>query len=123
MEAVAEKTKVEIAEENGEVWWDTDLDEEEQWYEEHFDEFVPCENQEEMRRQLIEAAKKPPLIHYDDTKKPVSLRLGATDIECLKTIARKQGLPYQSLIGSILHRYVNGTLVDVLEIRKLFPSK
>lgn len=121
MEAVAEKTKAEIAEENGEVWWDTDLDEEEQWYEDHFDEFVPAP--EWVGEKLREAAKKPPLIHYGDAKKPVSLRLGTTDIECLKTIAKKQGLPYQSLIGSILHRYVNGTLVDILEIRKIFPSK
>ena len=28
---------------------DQNLDPEESWYEEHYDEFVPCENQEELR--------------------------------------------------------------------------
>lgn len=33
------------------------LDEEEQWYEDHSEDFVPCENQAELRRQLAEAAR------------------------------------------------------------------
>ena len=39
-----------------------ELDEEEQWYEDHSDEFVPCQNQAEMRRQIMAAAKLPPVI-------------------------------------------------------------
>ena len=98
------------------------LDEEEQWIEDHLDEFVPFEGNEKMRRQMIEAAKNPPKIHYSDkgTKKPVSLRLDETDIDKLKMLAIDQGLNYQSLIGSVLHRYVAGTLVDITEARKIF---
>ena len=46
-------------------------------------------------------------------KKSVTLRLQERDIERLKVIARQRGLPYQTLVGSILHQYVNGTLREV----------
>ena len=96
------------------------LDEEEQWIEDHLDEFVAAP--EWGGESLRKAAKNPPKIHYSgkEVKKPVSLRLDSTDIDKLKTIAVEQGLNYQSLIGSVLHRYVTGTLVDIAEARKVF---
>jgi len=39
-------------------------------------------------------------------RKPVNLRLLENDIEGIKTEAIKQGIPYQTLIGSILHQYL-----------------
>lgn len=39
-------------------------------------------------------------------RKPVNLRLLETDIEGIKTEAIKQGIPYQTLIGSVLHQYL-----------------
>ena len=96
------------------------LDEEQQWIEDHLDEFVAAP--EWVGESLRKAAKNPPKIHYSgkEVKKPVSLRLDSTDIDKLKTIAIEQGLNYQSLIGSVLHRYVTGTLVDIAEARKVF---
>lgn len=38
-----------------------------------------------------------------DTK--INIRLSSYDIERLKRIAAKEGLPYQTLISSILHKY------------------
>lgn len=49
----------------------------------------------------------------------VTMRLDENDIECLKEEAKNQGLPYQSLIGSVLHKYLNGTLVDIGEAKKV----
>ena len=49
-----------------EAFWKSSLDEEEQWYEDHAEEFVPCENQAEMRRQAMAAAARPAVIHYSD---------------------------------------------------------
>lgn len=43
---------------NEKIFSESPLDEEEQWYEDHFDEFVPSPNQEELRKQLILAAKR-----------------------------------------------------------------
>lgn len=96
------------------------LDEEEQWIEDHLDEFVAAP--EWVGESLRKAAKNPPKIHYSgkEVKKLISLRLDSTDIDKLKTIAVEQGLNYQSLIGSVLHRYVTGALVDIAEARKVF---
>lgn len=41
-------------------------------------------------------------------RKSISLRLLENDLEKIKTEAIKVGLPYQTLISSIVHQYVNG---------------
>jgi hypothetical protein len=45
-------------------------------------------------------------------RRPVTLRLQQRDIERLKTIANQKGLPYQTLISSVLHQYASGDLVE-----------
>lgn len=47
-----------------------------------------------------------------EIKLPISLRVSAADITEIQTEAIRLGLPYQTFIGSILHRYVTGDLVD-----------
>lgn len=37
----------------------------------------------------------------------ISLRIPKTDLSRLKTMAMKEGIPYQTLINSILHKSVN----------------
>ena len=34
----------------------------------------------------------------------------------------KKGIGYQTLLGQIIHNYVNGQSVDVEEIRKVIPG-
>ena len=104
---------------NKEIFENSPLDEEEQWYEDHFDEFVPYENQEEMRNQLMQAAKNT-LDRLEETKKPMTMRLSLYDTGRLKKAAREKGIAYQTLISMILHQYLEGTLVDVAEVRKFF---
>jgi predicted DNA binding CopG/RHH family protein len=43
--------------------------------------------------------------------KRVNIRMAAPDLKPLQVKALQEGLPYQSLIASILHRYVTGQLV------------
>ena len=102
-----------------EAFWNSPLDEEEQWYEDHASEFVPAP--EWVGKSLREAAKKPPVIHYSEKKpkKPMTIRVDDDDIALLKTKAMEQGLQYQSLVCSVLHRYAMGTLVDVSEVKKV----
>jgi predicted DNA binding CopG/RHH family protein len=45
-------------------------------------------------------------------KKPITVRVQERDIEGLKVKALEQGIPYQTLVASILHRYVKGTLKE-----------
>ncbi len=49
-------------------------------------------------------------------------RLSQNDFENLKSIANDLGLGYQTLLGVIVHRYVTGKLVDIEEIKKVFPN-
>jgi len=39
-------------------------------------------------------------------------------MESLKLVAAREGLPNQSLVASILHKYTQGQLVDINEIKK-----
>lgn len=42
----------------------------------------------------------------------VNIRISAMDLERLQAKAAAEGLPYQTLMASVLHKYVSGRLVD-----------
>ena len=42
----------------------------------------------------------------------INIRLSGTDLEALRVRALRVGMPYQTLISSVLHRYVSGELSD-----------
>jgi len=42
----------------------------------------------------------------------INIRISEFDLDRLKNISAKEGLPYQTLISSILHKFVTGQLVD-----------
>ena len=44
--------------------------------------------------------------------KRINIRLSANDLEALKTNAVELGLPYQTLVSSILHQYASGRLIQ-----------
>jgi predicted DNA binding CopG/RHH family protein len=44
--------------------------------------------------------------------KRVNIRMTELDLELLQERALIEGLPYQTLMSSILHKYVTGRLVD-----------
>lgn len=72
------------------------LTKEEQWYEDHMDEFVPV-SREEFNKvvQAIERKKKDMVLN---------IRVNSWDIAQLKEKARKAGIKYQTFITEILHR-------------------
>ena len=43
----------------------------------------------------------------------INIRLSSSDVSSIKQIAAYEGLPYQTLIASILHRYAAGHLRPV----------
>ncbi|MCA0433660.1 MAG: hypothetical protein LCH46_10360 [Proteobacteria bacterium] len=45
-------------------------------------------------------------------KKSVTVRIYEQTLEKLRAKALEEGLPYQTLLSSILHKYVNGRLVE-----------
>jgi predicted DNA binding CopG/RHH family protein len=48
---------------------------------------------------------------------PINIRLPAQDLIQLRERAEKEGLPYQTLARSILHRYVTGQLADLNHVQ------
>jgi predicted DNA binding CopG/RHH family protein len=48
----------------------------------------------------------------------VNIRLSESVLEQLKRLSREEGIPYQTLISSILHKFVTNRLVDEAAIRK-----
>jgi predicted DNA binding CopG/RHH family protein len=42
----------------------------------------------------------------------VNIRLSASDLLDIQVRAAEEGLPYQTLIASVLHKYVSGRLVE-----------
>ncbi len=52
-------------------------------------------------------------------RKPVTVRMDVKDIDALKQLAEAEGLPYQTLLGSVIHKFVSGRLVDLNEARKI----
>lgn len=57
-------------------------------------------------------------------KVPISIRLDGGELARIREEADRMGLPYQTLIGSILHRYVTGELIDrsAPELKKLMKG-
>ena len=44
--------------------------------------------------------------------KRVNIRISTKNLEALQQKALEEGIPYQTLISSILHKYINGRLVE-----------
>src|SRR6266508_259766 len=44
--------------------------------------------------------------------KRINIRLSSRDLEDLQMRAAEEGMPYQTLIASVLHKYASGRLID-----------
>ncbi len=62
-------------------------------------EFVPVENQEEAKKEAILAAR-----NTLNKVKNINIRLTLRDLQKLKVKATEEGIPYQTLASSILHK-------------------
>jgi len=65
-------------------------------------EFRPVKDQQAAKRTAVQAARR-----YLRKDARVNIRLSSADLEMLKRRAAEEGLPYESLIASILHKYVS----------------
>ncbi len=71
------------------------------------DEWKSVKNRKELTKQLQEAAKNTML-----KDQRMNIRIAKKDLDGLKTKALEEGIPYQTLVASILHKYVNGKLIE-----------
>jgi predicted DNA binding CopG/RHH family protein len=76
------------------------LTREEQWIEDHIEEFVPVSKEKYNEIvQALERKKKDAVLN---------IRVNSYDLEHIKQKARKLGIKYQSFISEILHRVAEG---------------
>ena len=66
-------------------------------------DFKSVKNQKGPKRTAVQTAKR-----YRRKEARINIRLSSADLEMLKQRAVEEGLPYQSLIASVLHKCVNG---------------
>jgi len=63
---------------------------------------------------------------HADVKKNISLRVKRYDLDQLKIKAEKEGIPYQTLISSVIHKFITNQLVDqenIIKGLRLLKSK
>ena len=95
----------------------TALDEFEQSIEDNAERFTALSDTEKNEvESIINAANK---------TKNINIRISAYDIEKVKQKSAEEGIPYQTLISSVIHKYITGKLVDeraVLKTMELLRS-
>ena len=86
------------------------LDKFEQSIEDNAEKFTPLSTTEMNKvESIINAANK---------TKNINIRISAYDIEKVKQRSAEEGVPYQTLISSIIHKYITGKLVDEKAVLK-----
>ena len=84
-----------------------ELDEYESDLERNFNKAKPLQKKE---KDAHLAALKQGADNYIKKDKRISIRVYGSDLEQIKRIAMQEGLPYQTLITSILHKFATGQL-------------
>jgi predicted DNA binding CopG/RHH family protein len=70
-------------------------------------EWTSVKNLKDWKSKLKKAAKS---TLTKDTR--MNIRIHKRDMNLLKIKALEQGIPYQTLVSSILHKYVSGKMVE-----------
>ena len=51
--------------------------------------------------------------HTMKKARKINIRISENDLSALQRKAAREGIPYQTLIGSVLHKYASGLLKEV----------
>lgn len=51
--------------------------------------------------------------------KRINIRISSRDLQSIQKRALEEGIPYQTLVSSILHKYVSGSLNDIMANKAL----
>lgn len=71
-------------------------------------EFVPVRNQ----KTFVAMARRAAATYRLKKMARINIRMAEHDLQGLKMKAEDEGIPYQTFIASILHKYNNGRLVS-----------
>ncbi len=88
----------------------TNLDAYEKSIEAKIDRYIPVSGE---KRRRIEAA-----LAMARKTRSINIRISEADLAGLKRTAQEEGVPYQTLISSVLHKYLSGRLLDEKHVRR-----
>ncbi len=71
------------------------------------------------RRKELEAAAT----HTFKKDKRINIRISNRDLTAIQTKASEEGLPYQTLVSSIIHKYISGSLLDISANKQMQPTQ
>ena len=86
------------------------LDDFEQSIEDNAEKFVPLSD--------AEKTKVDEIINASNKTKNINIRISAFDLEKVRQRSKEEGIPYQTLISSVIHKYTTGKLVDEKTVLK-----
>ncbi|OGT44327.1 MAG: hypothetical protein A3F42_01275 [Gammaproteobacteria bacterium RIFCSPHIGHO2_12_FULL_37_34] len=69
--------------------------------------FVSVDNLDEELALAKKAAN-----HFMKRDSRINIRISAADLNMVRRIAVQEGLPYQTLLASVIHKFVTGRLVN-----------
>ena len=72
------------------------------------DEWIPVKNLTKRKKELIAYARN--TLRKD---KRLNIRISERDLLELQKKAVNEGLPYQTYVSSIIHKFINGSLAEV----------
>lgn len=70
------------------------------------------------RKQFIEESAR---LAFKKDKK-ISIRISGRDLTVIQRKALQEGIPYQTLVASIIHKYASGSLYDTSANRNVNPE-
>ena len=70
-------------------------------------EWKPVENLSDRKKALMQYAR-----HTLKKDKRLNIRISERDLIELQRKAIREGLPYQTFVASIIHKFINGSLVE-----------
>lgn len=73
-------------------------------------EWKPIRNKRAVIKELQETATNTML-----KDQRMNIRIGKRDLDGIKEKALEEGIPYQTLVASLIHKYVNGKLKEVTD--------
>jgi len=71
------------------------------------DEWVPAKDIADVKKRFAEYAK-----YTFKKNKRINIRISEKDLADLKVKSLEEGMPYQTLISSVLHKYISGKLIE-----------
>jgi predicted DNA binding CopG/RHH family protein len=70
-------------------------------------EWIPVKDLSKRKRELMQYARN--TMRKD---KRINIRISERDLVELQRKAVREGLPYQTFVSSIIHKFINGTLIE-----------